>query len=147
MKTKYFGDIEVKDEELITFEPGIFGFEEDTQFVLLSFLDEEGESSEDFILCLQSVSEPYLAFILMNPYYIEPSYDPYAHIPEAELLDMGLTETTKHMVFCIAVIKDNFEESTVNMKCPLIINMENKKARQFILEGSEYTMRESVSKR
>ena len=58
MKTKYFGDIEVKDEELITFEPGIFGFEEDTQFVLLSFLDEEGESSEDFILCLQSVSEP-----------------------------------------------------------------------------------------
>ncbi len=146
MKTKYFGDIDVKDEEIITFEPGIFGFEEDTKFVLLSFLDDEGESSEDFVLCLQSVSEPYLAFILMNPYYIDPSYDPYT-IPEEELLDMGITETTKHSVFCIAVIKDNFEDSTINMKCPLIINMENKKARQFILEGSDYSMRESVSKR
>ncbi|MGP1569484.1 MAG: flagellar assembly protein FliW [Eubacteriales bacterium] len=147
MKTKYFGDIDVNEEEIITFEPGIFGFEEDRRFVLLSFLDDEGESSEDFVLCLQSVSEPYLAFILMNPYYIEPTYDPYSGIPESELLDMGLTETTKHTVFCIAVIKDKFEESTVNMKCPLIINMENKKARQFILEGSGYSMREPVSKR
>lgn len=147
MKTKYFGDIDVKEEEIITFEPGIFGFEEDRQFVLLSFLDDDGQSSEDFVLCLQSVSEPYLAFILMNPYYIEPTYDPYASIPEEELLEMGLTETTKHTVFCISVIKDKFEESTVNMKCPLIINMENKKARQFILEGSGYSMREPVSKR
>lgn len=146
MKTKYFGDIEIKQEEIITFEPGMFGFEEDRQFVLLSFLNDEGESSEDFVLCLQSISEPQLAFIVMNPYYIDPEYNPY-QMPEEELLELGLSETTRHTVFCIAVIKDKFEESTVNMKCPLIINLENKKARQFILEDSVYSMRQPVGKR
>lgn len=146
MKTKYFGDIEIKQEEIITFEPGMFGFEEDRQFVLLSFLNDEGESSEDFVLCLQSVSEPQLAFIVMNPYYIDPEYNPY-QMPEEELLELGLSETTRHTVFCIAVIKDKFEESTLNMKCPLIINLENKKARQFILEDSVYSMRQPVGKR
>lgn len=146
MKTKYFGDIEIDEKEIITFEPGIFGFEEHRSFVLLSFLDDEGESSEDYILCLQSVSEPYLAFILMNPYYIEPTYDPY-QMPEEELLDMGLTKTTKHSIFCIAVVKDNFEESTINLKCPLVINLENRKARQFVLKDSEYSMRHAIGKR
>ncbi len=144
MKTKYFGDIDVKDEEIITFKPGLFGFEDMTKYVLLSFLDENGETSEDFILCLQSAEDPELAFIVMNPFYIDPAYDPYK-IPEEELQEMGLKETTKHTVCCITVVNDKFENSTVNLKCPVIINLENKTARQFILDDSDYSMRTPIS--
>ena len=94
-------------------------------------------------MCLQSAEEPQLAFILMNPYYICPDYDPYS-IPEKELKSLGLSETTKHTVYCIAVIRDNFEESTINLKCPIIINLENKKAKQYILEDSKYSMRQPI---
>ncbi|MBR3599674.1 MAG: flagellar assembly protein FliW, partial [Lachnospiraceae bacterium] len=77
MNTKYFGEINIDEKEIITFKPGLFGFEDKTKFVLLSFLDENGESSEDSLMCLQSTEDPQLAFIIMNPYYIVAEYDPY----------------------------------------------------------------------
>lgn len=144
MNTKYFGEIDVKEEALLTFEPGLFGFEENTKYALLSFLSEEGKSTEDFLMCLQSTEDPQLAFIMVNPYYIFPDYDPY-QISESEFKELELEETTKHTVYCIAVIRDSFEESTVNLKCPVFINLETKKARQYILADSGYSMRYPVS--
>ncbi len=146
MNTKYFGEITVDSKEIITFNPGLFGFEDKSKYVLLSFLDDEGETSEDFILCLQSAEEANLAFILMNPYHIMPEYDPY-QLSEKEFDEIGLGQTTKHTVYCVAVVRENFEESTVNLKCPIFINLENMQARQYILEDSDYTMRHPVSNR
>ena len=146
MNTKYFGEINVDEKEVITFKPGLFGFEDKTKFVLLSFLDENGESSEDSLMCLQSTEDPQLAFIIMNPYYIVAEYDPYKGA-EKDLKDIELGETTKHTVYCIAVIRDNFEESTINLKCPIVINLENKNAKQIILEDSGYSMRHPVVKK
>lgn len=144
MNTKYFGEITINEKDLLTFEPGLFGFEDKKKYALLSFINEDGESSEDSLMCLQSMEEPQLAFLLMNPYYIFPDYDPY-QMPEKELKAIGLEETTKHTVYCIAVVRDNFEESTINLKCPIVINLENRKARQYILEDSGYSMRHPVA--
>lgn len=144
MKTKYFGDITADDKDIITFPSGLFGFEDKTKYLLLSFLDDNGDSSEDFLLCLQSVEEPNLAFIVINPYYLCRDYDPY-QIPEKLLNEISLYEDTKHSVYCMAVIRDNFHESTANLKCPVIINLENRLAKQFILEDSAYSMRHPIA--
>ncbi|MFV0515931.1 MAG: flagellar assembly protein FliW [Aminipila sp.] len=143
MNTKYFGEIDLDNEEIIHFPNGLFGFEDNKEYVLLSFLDDDGQTSEDFLLCLQSVETPELAFIVMNPYFICQDYDPY-QISEKQLQEINLGQQTKHTVCCVAVIRDNFEESTINLKCPIIINLENKVAKQFILEDSNYSMRHSV---
>lgn len=143
MNTKYFGDITVDKNEIITFTSGLFGFEDKMKYVLLSFLDNNGETSEDSLLCLQSIDDPNLAFIVMNPYYICSDYDPY-QLPDKLLSEIKLEEETKHTVCCIAVIHDNFNESTINLKCPIIINLEDKLAKQFILEDSDYSMRYPV---
>ena len=77
MNTKYFGDITIHEDKVITFPTGVFGFEDKTKYMLLSFKDEDNESSEDFLMCLQSIEDSGLALIVMNPYYIYPDYDPY----------------------------------------------------------------------
>ncbi|MHC1724149.1 MAG: flagellar assembly protein FliW [Aminipila sp.] len=146
MNTKYFGDITINENDIITFTTGIFGFEDKTKYILLSFVDDSGESSEDLLMCLQSIEEPNLAFIVMNPYYICAEYDPY-QIQAEFLSEIKLGQETKHTVYCVAVVRDNFDESTINLKCPIIINLENKLARQFILEESAYSMRHPVSKK
>ena len=51
----------------------LFGFEQEKEFVLLSFSEEE-----DFLLCLQSVTTPFLAFTLLNPFMVMPEYRPVA---------------------------------------------------------------------
>lgn len=146
MKTKYFGDITIDEDKIITFPSGLFGFENRTKYALLSFLDDRGESSEDVFMCLQSTEEPDLAFIVMNPYYICADYDPY-QIPESLLSEIQLGQETKHTVYCVAVVRDNFDESTINLKCPIIINVEKKLAKQFILEESDYSMRYPATKK
>ncbi|QAT42021.1 flagellar assembly protein FliW [Aminipila luticellarii] len=146
MNTRYFGDVPVDEKEIITFDSGIFGFEDKTKYMLLSFLDESGESSEDLFMCLQSTEDPDLAFIVMNPYFICADYNPY-QMDEKFLSEIHLGQQTKHTVYCIAVVRDRFEDSTINLKCPIIINLENRQAKQFILEDSDYSMRHPVAER
>lgn len=144
MNTKYFGDITIQEDKVITFPTGVFGFEDKTKYVLLSFKDEDEESSEDFLMCLQSVEDSGLALIVMNPYYIYPDYDPY-QISDKVFGEIALGQVTKHTVTCVAVIRDDFKESTINLKCPIFINLENNLAKQIILEDSDYSMRHPIS--
>lgn len=144
MNTKYFGDITIGTDEIITFPTGLFGFDNMTKYVLLSFKDDNDESSEDFLMCLQSVEDADLAFIVMNPYYICSHYDPY-QVSDKLLEGISLGEQTKHTVTCVAVIRDDFSASTINLKCPVFINMENKLALQVILDGSDYSMRHPIA--
>ena len=55
LRTKYFGEIECAEEEVIRFPEGLFGFEEETEFFLLPF-----EGGEGSLLCFQSAGIPGL---------------------------------------------------------------------------------------
>lgn len=135
--TKYFGQIEVNSEEIIFLPEGLFGFELQKQFVLIRFFD-----NDDTLLCLQSLEEPDLAFILMNPFDLCSSYTPT--LLDSDLKALNATASIDLCYYVIAVVHDNFEDTTVNLKCPVVVNSENRKARQIILEHSEYSMREAV---
>ena len=60
--TKYFGPVDYEADDLIRFPSGLFGFEDEKQFLLLPF-----EGSGGDLLCLQSLSTPSLSFVVMNP--------------------------------------------------------------------------------
>jgi len=48
IQTKYFGEMEVSESDVINFPGGVFGFEGMKRFVIASFDDED-----DGVLCLQ----------------------------------------------------------------------------------------------
>ena len=73
VKTRYFGEIELDDSKVITFDNGLFGFEEFTRFALL-YDSETGESTS--IKWLQCVDEETLALPVMMPTLVKPDYDP-----------------------------------------------------------------------
>ena len=52
VQTKWFGEIEVSDEKIITFEKGIIGFEDWKKYTLV--YDAEKEEVAEGILCEQS---------------------------------------------------------------------------------------------
>ena len=71
LSTKYFGEIDYGDEDVIRFPQGIFAFEEEKEFLLLPFSGSDGT-----LLCLQSVATPQLAFVVMNPFALHLEYAP-----------------------------------------------------------------------
>ena len=80
LQTKYFGEIDYESSEVIRFPTGMFGFDDEHDFLLLPF-----EGSGHSMLCLQSTATPALAFILLDPFSLCPSYTPVLRKTELEL--------------------------------------------------------------
>ncbi|MEG1049943.1 MAG: flagellar assembly protein FliW, partial [Oscillospiraceae bacterium] len=100
--TKYFGEVEIPKEKLINFTGAIYGFEELREYFIIHF-----EQGNDGMLCLQSAQDEGLAFILFNPYYIMPSYEP--KISEEDFKLIHADKDDELLVYVIAVIKESGE--------------------------------------
>ena len=138
IKTKYFGEIEIEEEAVIDFPAGLFAFEDEKQFVLLPF-----EGSESTLLCLQSVKTEGLAFVVMNPFSVSPGYTPV--LQEKELAEMGVADSTELCYYVMCVVREPVADSTLNLKCPVVINDETRQAMQVILDADAYGMRHRLS--
>lgn len=129
-KTRIFGDIEIADEKIITLEKGMIGFPGLNHFALI--FDEEKEQKETSIMWLQSMDEPDIAFPVMMPHAVLEDYHP--NVSEEILAPLGkLTEENTYMLVTVTVPK-KVEDFSVNLKAPIVINMENHKGVQLIVE-------------
>ena len=120
LMTKYFGQIDYDPTEVLSFPNGIFGFEEEKQFLLLPFHGGGGN-----LLCFQSVGTPSLAFVAMNPFSLDPNYAPV--LSDEELYLMGVSSSQDLCYYVLCVVREPVGESTVNLKCPIVIHAEEKK--------------------
>ena len=80
VKTKYFGEINLSEDKIITMERGMFGFEEYKKYTILYDSEKEGRPNVSWF---QSVEEPGLAFPVINPLVVKEDYNP---VVEDELL-------------------------------------------------------------
>ena len=136
INTKAFGEIEISDDKIITFEKGIIGFPELKKFTLLH--DEERGTSAG-IRFLQSLDEPGFAMPVMDPLIVKADYDPTV---EDELLaDMGSLSDENILVLVTVTVPSELTQMTVNLQGPIIINVDERKACQLIVEGVTYPVK------
>ena len=93
--TKYFGPVDYEQEDILTFPRGMFGFEEEHEFLLLPFA---GNGS---LFCLQSLATPPLAFVMMDPFSLDPAYAPALQPDELGALDVHSSEELSYFVTCV----------------------------------------------
>lgn len=136
--TKYFGRVKYEDTDVLHFQNGLFGFEDEKRFLLLPFAGGGGA-----LLCFQSVVTPGLAFVAMNPFSLKPDYAPL--LSEEDLNVMGVTRSQELCYYTLCVVRSPVSHSTVNLKCPVAVNEETRRAVQVILETPEYGMRHPLS--
>ena len=136
LQTKYFGEIEYEADETLAFPAGIFGFEEEHSFLLLPF-----DGSHGNMLCLQSTATPALAFIVLDPFALKPDYAPVLRKPE--LQQFGVADAGELGFYVLCAVKKPVSNSTVNLRCPLVVHPETRVARQVIME--QYEMRHPLS--
>ena len=130
VNTRLFGEIEIEKEKIICFENGIIGFSDCKQFTLIFDETEDGERKN--ISWLQSLDEPSFALPVMDPLLVKDDYNPQV---EYELLKgLGnLTEENTYVLVTVTVPSD-IKKLSVNLKAPIVINVDELKAEQLIVE-------------
>jgi flagellar assembly factor FliW len=134
-KTKPFGEIEVDERQKISFPYGILGFENLRSFVLL-------DATQPPFYWLQSLEEPEVAFVLIDPTFFRPDYSPDLN-PE-DLEEIEITSLEDELVLAIVTIPENQELMTANLQGPIIVNKQSKLGRQCITANSRWLVRHYI---
>lgn len=132
-KTRDFGEREIPDSKIIIFKQPIFGFDDYTRYTLI-FDEEIGEQ----IVWLQSLEEPELCFLLFDPSAFSDFYKP--EITEEVEKSLGSGD---YACWVVLSVKEDFNDSTVNLKSPIVVNTATGVAVQTILE-QDYPVRHPV---
>jgi len=134
--TKPYGTIEVDESKTVTFDQGLFGFEDNTEYVII------GKQEEQPFEWLQSLQDPELAFVIIQPHFIREHYR-LSLLPD-DLQDVGANDTEDVISYVIVTIPEDPDEMTVNLKGPLIVNQQTFQGKQVINQVEEYTVRHRV---
>lgn len=127
--TRLFGEIEIDESKIITFEDGIIGFPDMKKFTLIFDEEKEGRPS---ISWLQSMDVPEIAFPVMDPLFVCEAYNPSV---EDELLkNLGTIKEDNLYVLVTVTVPQDIKELAVNLKAPIVINTDTRKASQIIVE-------------
>lgn len=136
INTRVFGEVEIADDKIITFEKGIVGFPHMKRFTLLH--DAE-KGKRVGIRYLQSIDEPQFAMPVMDPLVVKENYNP--QICDELLKDLGMLTQDNVLVLVTVTVPSDLTKMTVNLQGPIIINVDEKKACQMIVEGEEFPVR------
>ena len=131
-----FGDQTVACDKVLTFIDGIPGFESLVNYALFDDPD-----SEPFQWLL-STESPRLGFVVVNPLYIWPSYEPKISRDDLQTLEVAKPEDI--LLFSIVTLADDPTQVTANLSGPLVVNSANRKARQLALFDDRYATKHRI---
>lgn len=137
IKTKFYGEVEFNEQNIITFEQGIPGFADLHKFAVIPV--------EDLIFSyMQSVEDENICFVVVPPTFVDPKYD--INISDETVKSLKIENPEDIYVYSIVTIPDNINEMTVNLRAPILLNTKNNKAVQEVLEDDRYSIRHKVIK-
>ena len=130
LKTRCFGEVEIKKEEIIKFTQPILGFDEYKQYILMK------NKSIFPTFWLQSVDDPGLAFPVVSPFFIDENYSIKLHVSDFE--DINLKEFNDVIVLTLLVVPEDISLTRTNLRAPIIYNPIEKLAKQIVLQEGKY---------
>lgn len=128
--TKYLGDVKVESKDIIHFKNGLPGFITENKFMLMTFPE------NPIFQILQSLNTPELAFIVTDPYHFYHDYT--FKLDETILRNLKIVDPKDVVVLTIVTLISPVEQSTINLKAPIIINRTQNLGKQYILNNENY---------
>lgn len=135
--TARFGEITVEPEDIVTFSDGLVGIPDLREFVLVAH--KEGSPYR----WLQSLQDGTAAFLVIDPGHFVAGYSP--ELPASAAADLDISADTPILVYSICSIpRGNPSGATLNLAGPIVVNAENRRARQIVLDDADYPVRYSI---
>lgn len=137
IRTANFGEVAIKEEDILDFEEGLPGFENMHKFGIIRNTDRESP-----FIWIQSMEDAKLAFAMVDPFAIKKDYD--FELKEDSAGRLGIEEASQVAVYAIVLVPEDIKKISMNLKAPVIINTTNNKAAQIILDTDKYTVRHLI---
>lgn len=120
--TTRFGEIDIEADAVLFFENGLIGFEDLRQWILLA--DPENAA----LGWLQSVEQLDLSMAVVSPRRFVPDYR--VRLSRRQLQAIQLNESDE--AYVLAIVGKNDQALTLNLRAPLLINLQQRLGRQLI---------------
>lgn len=132
LQTKYLGKVHIDPSTEIYFSAGLPGFEEEKTFVLLDM------SHVDSVIfqTLQSTTTPSLAFIVVSPYMLTKEFE--FELDDGTVEGLQIENKEDVLVCTIITVHNPFNQSTLNLKAPILINTQKRIGKQYIISTDTY---------
>ena len=127
IKTTNFGSVEIEVDDILLFPHGVIAFEDCRHWVLLS--DEENPA----LAWLQSVSRSEVVLPVVSPRRFRPDYS--VHVSRGQLLPLEFSQFDE--AYVLSVVSQSDGDLTLNLKAPLIINLDRRLGRQVITSDDQ----------
>ena len=127
IETTRFGAVEIESEDVLHFEAGIIGFYDSKKWVILA------DTENPAVAWLQSLQDPSLAMAVVSPRRFIPNYQ--VRLSPSELNPIHLTEVDQAFVLCVVSRNDN--RLTMNLRAPVIINLDQKLGAQIMTSDDQ----------
>jgi flagellar assembly factor FliW len=138
IQTIRFGELEIADSSVITFNKGIPGFEESKKYVLIPADDKE----ETPFFFLQSIDNEEVNFFLVDPFSFFKEYD--IKLKDQMVEKLELESPTDAIVLTTVTAKGEIKDATTNLKAPLIINNNKQLGMQIVLDNKDYMIKQPL---
>ena len=134
--TRVFGEIDIADEKIIRFPNGIVGFPELTDFALIHDCEKENNTA---VKWLQSMQEAAFAMPVVDPLVVKPDYNP--EVEDELLKPIGELNPDSTLVLVTLTVPSDITKMTVNLQAPIVVNADEMKACQIIVDTEKYPVR------
>ena len=134
--TAKFGELEVDEDLVIHMTKPVLGFEELTKYIVIE--------TDDFdpFKWYQSVENPAVSFVIVNPLLFFPDYTIEVNPKEIEELRVASVEDIA--TYAIVTLPADYTKMTANLQGPILINNRTKLAKQLVLVNSRYKIRHRI---
>jgi flagellar assembly factor FliW len=125
--TKHFGTIEIEVDDILLFPHGVIAFEDCRHWVLLA------DAENPALAWLQSVSREEVALPVVSPRRFAPGYS--VHVARGQLALLEFSQFDQ--AYVLSVVSQSDGDLTLNLKAPLIINLDRRLGRQVITSDEQ----------
>lgn len=125
INTVRFGQVEIDERSVLTFDDGLYGFDKLKKFAIINCTETKP------IYWLQSIEDGDISMPIIDPFILKDDY--VIDIDEKELEKIGTGKEEDLIVYNVVVLPEDITKITVNLVAPIIINTSNNKAKQYIL--------------
>ena len=117
----------------VIFNKGIPGFEDIKEYRL------ERLESNPLFWELTAKEDNQIGFITIPPFEVDNKYE--INLPDNVINELKIIKAESVMILNILTFGVDIKNTTVNLKAPVIINIDNGLGRQIILEGETYKIK------
>ena len=125
--TSRFGLVDIETDDILCFPTGIAGFEETQHWVLLA------DADNDAVAWLQSVQEEAIALAVVSPRRFVADYQ--VRVARSQLAGLELSAAEDAHV--LAILARHEGQLTLNLKAPLVVNLDARLGRQVITSDEQ----------